>query len=850
MPPEVTCNIGQPFQLVAKTTAAVRSALESDIQWMLAVLESTDGPQPEPEWSGAMASAARKRGDLQGVATHFVFGPLIDSPPAHPDTVLTTLVFINEFMEQHKLPYIHLSADMQLFKVILQIKWSYPNRWKHLVVRPGGMHTLMSFIGCIGTLMSGSGLEELLGAAFKGVSHMLKGSAWPKAVRGLRMVVCALLEPLITAGKTTVDVMEEELEKVRQSRTGRLWVDCLILPVAIIHLFLRAEREGDWLLHLYSLKRMVPYFFAASHLNYARYISWHLQDMATSLPDTILTSFLCGEHVCRHSDGVWNSIFMDQFGEQTYIRYGKSKGGLVGKSLSSDQVSEWILSHHLCNTMSLLMDGIYEEPTKDDAKTSAHKEEGDNRRRLDAADRNKIREELKQHANPVCSEPNERLSNIVNGRLAPEEVNVDDALAIGHGMAQEFICNLPMGFHTPIKRKLVTMERLKKRAKIGGASIYDPEKLYARLLVISQNRDIQLSEVFKHELTPVPSALFDEYGDMRKGSKAVLTQKVAVFSSTPLGQVDLEVIDGNEAIYHTSWQRNTIRKSFVDTFIKSYDRPHDTYIVFDRYDKHSIKSHERLRRAKGVISQDYVLNTNTMLPAKEVIMKSDNNKAALIQHLCEADHSNPHLHLIGDQSVYRHEEADVKLISYLLEMLPGRKHIQVLADDTDIFVLLVYFVWLYKPEAQVSMRKYNGKVIDINATVSKLGDKSGDLMAIHALSGCDSVSFPYGKGKISAIGLMNKMDLQLKVFADQTAKEHEWMEAGMRFLSFLYCGEAVESLSDLRCTLFIRKKNPPRIESLPPTIKSVLQSTSNVHVCKFSCGVLLTNWPLLSVQPI
>ena len=199
---------------------AVRSALESDIQWMLAVLESTDGPQPEPEWSGAMASAARKRGDLQGVATHFVFGPLIDSPPAHPDTVLTTLVFINEFMEQHKLPYIHLSADMQLFKVILQIKWSYPNRWKHLVVRPGGMHTLMSFIGCIGTLMSGSGLEELLGAAFKGVSHMLKGSAWPKAVRGLRMVVCALLEPLITAGKTTVDVMEEELEKVRQSRTG------------------------------------------------------------------------------------------------------------------------------------------------------------------------------------------------------------------------------------------------------------------------------------------------------------------------------------------------------------------------------------------------------------------------------------------------------------------------------------------------------------------------------------------------------------------------------------------------------------------------------------------------------
>ena len=40
----------------------------------------------------------------------------------------------------------------------------------------------------------------------------------------------------------------------------------------------------------------------------------------------------------------------------------------------------------------------------------------------------------------------------------------------------------------------------------------------------------------------------------------------------------------------------------------------------------------------------------------------------------------------------------------------------------------------------------------------------------------------------SYIGLMNKMDLQVKVFADQTAKELEWLEAGMCYLYFLYCG--------------------------------------------------------------
>jgi len=46
------------------------------------------------------------------------------------------------------------------------IKWSNPKTWTHLVLHPGLMHTLMSFIGAIGTLMKSSGLEEIINAAF------------------------------------------------------------------------------------------------------------------------------------------------------------------------------------------------------------------------------------------------------------------------------------------------------------------------------------------------------------------------------------------------------------------------------------------------------------------------------------------------------------------------------------------------------------------------------------------------------------------------------------------------------------------------------------------------------------
>ena len=70
---------------------------------------------------------------------------------------------------------------------------------------------------------------------------------------------------------------------------------------------------------------------------------------------------------------------------------------------------------------------------------------------------------------------------------------------------------------------------------------------------------------------------------------------------------------------------------------------------------------------------------------------------------------------------------------YLLQIWPHHKHVQVLADDADKFVLLVYFIWYFKPLAYISMRKYNGKIIDITATASTLGNKCSDLLPVHAL---------------------------------------------------------------------------------------------------------------------
>ena len=125
--------------------------------------------------------------------------------------------------------------------------------------------------------------------------------------------------------------VEEQLDTICMSRTARLWVHCLIISLLIVHLYVQAEREGDWLLHMYALKRMVPYFFSAGHWHYARYIVWHLQDMLSSLPSELQDAFLRGEHVCRHRKGVWNAVFLNQFGGANLHPVWEGQGGFGGE---------------------------------------------------------------------------------------------------------------------------------------------------------------------------------------------------------------------------------------------------------------------------------------------------------------------------------------------------------------------------------------------------------------------------------------------------------------------------------------------------------------------------------------
>ena len=80
---------------------------------------------------------------------------------------------------------------------------------------------------------------------------------------------------------------------------------------------------------------------------------------------------------------------------------------------------------------------------------------------------------------------------------------------------------------------------------------------------------------------------------------------------------------------------------------------------------------------------------------------------------------------------------------------------------TYVFVLLVYWTWRcdLQDRLAVQMEKWDGVVLDVNATCANLGSTvCSKLLGAHAITGCDTVSYPFGKGKASMLKTLKEGD--------------------------------------------------------------------------------------------
>ena len=119
----------------------------------------------------------------------------------------------------------------------------------------------------------------------------------------------------------------------------------------------------------------------------------------------------------------------------------------------------------------------------------------------------------------------------------------------------------------------------------------------------------------------------------------------------------------------------------------------------------------------------------------------------------------------------------------------------------------------------------------IYETVMALGDKCVQLLPMHAITGCDTVSYPFGKGKVSSLkAIMDSDHVEIELFGESNATISDVMCTGCRIVGRLYGATCDTTVNALRYKILSTRLNVRRLKSLPQTDDSIALHLKLDHI--------------------
>ena len=316
-------------------------------------------------------------------------------------------------------------------------------------------------------------------------------------------------------------IRDAHIESLANDPTASLWIQRLDM-VRIIRKFIKAERLGNWYLHLQAVSEMPPYLASSGHSLYAKSARIYLSCMA-NLPNdhpVVHQHFVEGLHIARRSNRAWAGLSTDLVIEQVLMRSMKTSGGLTrGRGMAEQQRLTWCLTMPACAQVNRAM----QELTGAKYSTSEqNKETGKCRQRRDMKDTHTLLLTLSAR-NPFDESPS--LRNIMTGINANSDVDVCRAKYIGQKIIDS-MTGIPVAKYTFKRSDQLTTLQSKSSVRVDGQAIHvDPELLFQRLIVASDAID-ERKALFRFELCSYPSALFDDSLMLRAPQKAILANAI------------------------------------------------------------------------------------------------------------------------------------------------------------------------------------------------------------------------------------------------------------------------------------------------------------------------------------
>ncbi|CAH1796874.1 unnamed protein product [Owenia fusiformis] len=675
------------------------------------------------------------------------------------------------------------------------------------------------------------------------------------------------------------DIQKAWVEFTAQlSLTGKYWDQFINMSLILLR-HIEAERAGDWLGHLNAVEQMLPYMVAAKHRNYMACIPQYLAEM-NALPESHPNThkeFMDGNFTVHRTEGSFNGCWTDLALEQTYNKDGKSVlfKGITQEPAARDKYIKTV---------------PYLTAVSEDVKAMVHMESFNYRETVDTdksslEDLNcvkRIRETiLTDMINPFdadCSD-NNSLLNISTG----EKCKSTD-LAFVAEKAIEAIKEAKNAKATKITSPDITTfsKSTQTTKKSSITKLYKDEADVTRTLCfVASDQSVQSrQEAFSHEWTSSPSSLFEpgkENGKpiMRKGTKSEFFNNIMKDTDSEGTHALPESPDKTsylvDAMSFVQRYRNLgagtfgdLQDAYLDKILELAPRGCDIiHFVADRYDvpkNESIKQDERMRRKGTGIAPEYCPAESLLLPDWTKLMSNDKNKENLLEFLAR-EWMKPNataklgqtklivatsrvarlistdaVTVIDDLSNTDHEEADTLLMAHAYYSATefNVKRICIQSDDTDVMLLAMVHgfncgasLWCYRM----------GLYIPLSEVLWKLSEQLGQtpkqvancLIAVYCLTGCDTVSFLFNRGKKRALKvtyelIKNNSIPTLMQFPDDEVKVTDDIVNESRLvIASLYGREHFKSLDTLREHVFANSKSDLR--SLPPTEDAFLQHT-------------------------
>jgi len=115
--------------------------------------------------------------------------------------------------------------------------------------------------------------------------------------------------------------------------------------IGVLLMFTRAQRDGNWLLHLQAFKSMLPYFYWYNQTNYARWEVIYLNE-TNQLPQEVKEESKAENFVVKRSPHRFNQVEPDQ-SQEWLSGVGKKAGGIIGITKSTSALCRCALSYNL-----------------------------------------------------------------------------------------------------------------------------------------------------------------------------------------------------------------------------------------------------------------------------------------------------------------------------------------------------------------------------------------------------------------------------------------------------------------------------------------------------------------------